>query len=67
MNKKEEKVILNKNEQNEDTWTVTIEKTKDSVNFLYEGNVNRYTLIGLMEVEIDMLRKELLQAIRKKD
>jgi len=48
------------------TWTVVIsEKDDGTVSFLYDGKVDRYKLIGLMEVEIDMMRKELIQNMMK--
>jgi hypothetical protein len=48
-----------------DEWTATIRKDKDGVKFIYDGNVDRYQLIGLMEVELDVLKQELVKNILK--
>jgi len=47
--------------QKSQNWTVMIQKVGDDVKFIYDSNVNRHMLIGLMEVEIDLLKQELIQ------
>lgn len=48
-----------------DEWTATITKDKDGVKFIYDGKVDLYELIGLMEVELEVLKKELVNNILK--
>ena len=46
-------------------WTVQITSKDGKVNFIYDKNVDRYQLIGLLEVEIEMLKKELIEQMVK--
>lgn len=47
-------------------WTVQIVSDGKNVKFIYDKNVNRYELIGLMEVELNILKKELIENMIKK-
>jgi len=41
-------------------WKVIIQEEEDgSVRFIYQGKVDRYKLIGLLEVEMELLKKQL--------
>ena len=47
-------------------WQVIIKEAEDgSVNFIYDGSVDRYKLIGLLEVEVEVLKKELKDNVKK--
>lgn len=47
-------------------WQVIIQNDDKGTKFIYDKNVDKYKLIGLMEVEIDMLKKELIASMIKK-
>lgn len=52
-------------EETKNDWTITIIKKDGNVNFIYDKNVNRYELIGLLETELHLLKNEIL-GIQKK-
>lgn len=48
------------------TWSVTIrENDNGTVSFIYDKNVDRYKFIGLMEVEIEIMKKEMIASMHK--
>jgi len=47
--------------QKSQNWTVMIQKVGEDVKFIYDSNVNRHMLIGLLEIELEILKKELIQ------
>jgi hypothetical protein len=47
-------------------WTVVIKsESSGEVKFMYDNNVDRYKLLGLLEVEIEMIKRELLGNMKK--
>lgn len=46
-------------------WTVQIISKDGKVTFIHDKNEDRYQLIGIMEVEIEMLKKELIGCVIK--
>lgn len=50
------------------SWSVTIRENDDgTVSFIYDKNVDRYKLMGLMEVEIEIMKKEMIAAMCKRE
>ena len=46
-------------------WEIRIIKKGDKINFIYDSNIDRYTIIGLLETEITLLKQEMIQQTKK--
>jgi len=69
MERKKEKIAgkVKVNEIQQDGWTfqVIFSKKDGKVDFFYSPVFDRYQLIGILEVEIERLKKEMIEEIER--
>lgn len=53
-----------KNKTKKKGWSVIITEDDGEVKFIFDGDVDMYRLIGLFEVEIELMKKKLLEKVK---